>query len=205
MRRALIGAGGSSHDIRALTGDYGMPCFVDDKYWPEDQHEVFRLTQDNIFRFGLFNPGSFEIVVAVNEPHARENIVRRLPKGTSFWSYVHDSAQLLHPSTFAMGEGSVISANCVIVCHSHIGKHSYLNIGTVIGHDSVAGDYFTTAPGAMIMGDCRIGDRVYFGARSTCKQKVKICDDVTIGMGAVVVKDITKPGTYIGCPAKRVK
>jgi serine acetyltransferase len=31
------------------------------------------------------------------------------------------------------------------------------------------------------------------------------CNDVTIGMGAVVVKDITEPGIYVGNPARRLK
>ena len=33
---------------------------------------------------------------------------------------------------------------------------------------------------------------------------VSICDEVVIGAGAVVTKDIKKSGTYVGNPAKRL-
>jgi acetyltransferase-like isoleucine patch superfamily enzyme len=34
---------------------------------------------------------------------------------------------------------------------------------------------------------------------------VSICDDVVIGAGSVVTKDITESGTYVGNPAVRLK
>jgi acetyltransferase-like isoleucine patch superfamily enzyme len=34
---------------------------------------------------------------------------------------------------------------------------------------------------------------------------VSICDDVVIGAGSVVTKDITESGTYAGNPARRLK
>ena len=50
----------------------------------------------------------------------------------------------------------------------------------------------------------RIGNRVSIGSNATMLP-VTVCDDVVIGAGAVVTKDITKPGTYVGNPAKRLK
>ena len=34
---------------------------------------------------------------------------------------------------------------------------------------------------------------------------VTVCDDVVIGAGSVVTKDITEPGTYVGNPARRLR
>lgn len=46
----------------------------------------------------------------------------------------------------------------------------------------------------------RIGDRVSVGTNATI-MPVSICSDVVIGAGAVVTKDITRPGIYAGNPA----
>lgn len=48
-----------------------------------------------------------------------------------------------------------------------------------------------------------IGDRVSIGSNATILP-VFICDDVVIGAGSVVTKDILEPGTYAGNPAKRI-
>lgn len=36
------------------------------------------------------------------------------------------------------------------------------------------------------------------------RNNVRICEDVTVGAGAVVVGDITESGTYVGVPARKV-
>lgn len=46
-----------------------------------------------------------------------------------------------------------------------------------------------------------IGNNVSIGSNATILP-VSICDDVVIGAGSVVTKDITTPGIYAGNPAK---
>lgn len=48
-----------------------------------------------------------------------------------------------------------------------------------------------------------IGDRVSIGSNATLLP-VRICDDVVVGAGAVVTRDIDEPGVYAGNPAKRI-
>lgn len=49
-----------------------------------------------------------------------------------------------------------------------------------------------------------IGNRVSIGTNATVLP-VRICDDVVIGAGAVVTKDITAPGVYAGTPARLLR
>jgi acetyltransferase-like isoleucine patch superfamily enzyme len=49
-----------------------------------------------------------------------------------------------------------------------------------------------------------VGDRVSIGSNATILP-VNICSDVVIGAGAVVVRDIDKPGIYAGNPARRLR
>jgi len=48
-----------------------------------------------------------------------------------------------------------------------------------------------------------IGNRVSIGTNATI-MPVSICDDVVIGAGSVVTKDITEAGTYAGNPARKM-
>jgi len=49
-----------------------------------------------------------------------------------------------------------------------------------------------------------IGNHVYIGSNATI-MPIRICDHVVIGAGAVVTKDITIPGTYVGNPARKLR
>jgi acetyltransferase-like isoleucine patch superfamily enzyme len=49
-----------------------------------------------------------------------------------------------------------------------------------------------------------IGDRVSIGSNATILP-VTICNDVVVGAGAVVTKDITEPGVYAGNPARLLR
>ena len=50
----------------------------------------------------------------------------------------------------------------------------------------------------------KIGNKVSIGSNSTILP-VEICDEVVIGAGSVVTKDITKPGVYAGNPARKIR
>lgn len=52
--------------------------------------------------------------------------------------------------------------------------------------------------------ETKIGNRVSIGSNATILP-VKICNDVVIGAGAVVTRDITHSGTYVGNPARLLK
>jgi acetyltransferase-like isoleucine patch superfamily enzyme len=49
-----------------------------------------------------------------------------------------------------------------------------------------------------------IGNRVSIGSNATILP-VNICDHVVVGAGAVVTKSLTKPGIYVGNPARLIK
>ncbi len=50
----------------------------------------------------------------------------------------------------------------------------------------------------------QIGNNVSIGSNVTILP-VSVCDEVVIGAGAVVTKNITEPGVYVGNPAKKIK
>lgn len=149
-----------------------------------------------------FDPALFSAVVAISDPVQRKRVVASLPPQTTYATIIHPSAIISEWVT--IGEGSIITAGTILTCNIKIGRHAHLNLHTTIGHDCIMGDFFTTAPGANISGNCQFGDCVYIGTNSSVRQGVEICDNVTIGMGGVVIKDITQQGVYIGNPLKEL-
>jgi sugar O-acyltransferase (sialic acid O-acetyltransferase NeuD family) len=195
MKKALIGAGGSSIDIMAHMGDFDIIRFVDDVYWD--------INEKNILPLSKFNPIEYAVLITVGNSKDRANIVNRLPSNTVYFTYIHPSAILLG-NGINIGHGVFISAGCILTDNIIIGNHVQLNINSSICHSSIIGDFSTLAPSVKISGDCKIGNRVYMGTNSATKEKVSITDDVIVGLNSGVVKSIYDPGTYIGTPAKLI-
>ena len=196
MKKALIGAGGFAREIKAHINDSTMKCFVDDVYWKENNEYIFPLSK--------FDPNEYEVLVAIGDPRDRFDMIQRLPKNTKYFTFIHPSSILLG-NDISIGEGSIICAGCILTTNVKLGNHTHLNLQTTIGHDCEIGDYFTTAPGVKISGNCRIYDCVYIGTNASVKEKISIHSLATIGMNAGVVKNITEPGIYVGTPSKLIK
>ena len=142
-------------------------------------------------------------VVAIASPRVRRPITERLVSiGAEFATLIHPSA-IISPGV-TVGEGSIICAFCFVSNGSKLGKWTQLNWATTIGHEVILGDFVTTAPGVHISGTVHIGDSVYMGTNSAIIDKLSVTNNVVIGAGAAVVKNITESGVYIGVPAKKL-
>jgi len=104
-----------------------------------------------------------------------------------------------------------IQSNVVIGERTRIQSHSFICSNVQIGQDCFIGhgvmftnDKFIDRKLSKDFLPTKLGNKVYVGSNSTILP-VSICDDVVIGAGAVVTKDIVEPGTYIGNPAKKLK
>ena len=102
--------------------------------------------------------------------------------------------------------GVKVGARTRIQSHSFVCELVTIGVDSFIGHGVMfVNDLF--ASGGPARGDTsrwkstRIGDRVSIGSNATILP-VRVCDDVIIGAGAVVSKDIDVPGVYAGVPAR---
>lgn len=115
---------------------------------------------------------------------------------------------LIHPNAIIsrrveIGEGTVIMAGAIVNSDARIGKGCIINTDSSIDHDCIVEDYVHVAVGAHLCGAVKIGHGTWVGAGSTVSNNIDICANAVIGAGAVVIKSITEPGTYIGVPAKK--
>jgi acetyltransferase-like isoleucine patch superfamily enzyme len=102
-----------------------------------------------------------------------------------------------------------IGANCKIQSHSFVCELVTIGDDCVIAHGVMfINDLF--AIGRPARGDrtlwksTTIGNRVSIGSGATILP-VSICDDVVIGAGAVVTRNISEPGIYVGNPARKIR
>lgn len=106
-----------------------------------------------------------------------------------------------------------IQKDVSIGCRTKIQSHSFICELVTIGEDCFIGH------GVMFINDLfmdggpaqgnkekwrktKIGNRVSIGSNATILP-VEICDQVVIGAGSVVTKNITEPGVYLGNPARK--
>ncbi|HIO86850.1 MAG TPA: N-acetyltransferase [Candidatus Poseidoniales archaeon] len=107
-----------------------------------------------------------------------------------------------------------IQKDVTVGARTRIQSHAFICELVTIGEDCFIshGAKFINDPfkiGGPARGDktqwaeTNIGDRVSIGTNATI-MPVSICDDVVIGAGAVVTKDITESATYVGNPARKL-
>jgi sugar O-acyltransferase (sialic acid O-acetyltransferase NeuD family) len=190
--KALIGAGGFALEVKTYLGIKDIKMFVDDNYWKKNNSNIYPLSQ--------FDESKYKVVIAIGDPKERKKMVEKLPKNTEYFTFIHPTV-IFDLNTVEVGNGVIICPYCVLTTNIKIGNHCHFNLLSTVGHDSIISDFVTTAPGTKISGNCNIGESVYFGTNSSVKEKITICNEVTVGMGAAIIKNINEPGTYIGVPA----
>ena len=100
----------------------------------------------------------------------------------------------LYPGCADQGT-TVNHGKCVVSKVAKIGRDCVILSDVTIGG----------AGGAHDSGAATIGDRVFIASGARIIGNITICNDVVIGANAVVVKDITEPGTvWGGIPAKKI-
>lgn len=100
-----------------------------------------------------------------------------------------------------------IGSRCKIQSHTFICELVTIGDDCFIGHGVMfINDLFSEGGPAMgnkdLWKSTKIGNHVSIGSNATILP-VTICDNVVIGAGAVVTKNITQPGVYFGNPARR--
>lgn len=104
-------------------------------------------------------------------------------------------------------KGVEIGSNCKVQSHSFICELVTIGNNCFIGHGVMfINDMMQNGPAAgdkTKLSKTDIGDNVSIGSNATILP-VKICNNVIIGAGAVVTKNILEPGTYAGNPARKI-
>ena len=198
-RLIIVGAGGHGKVIAdcALKCGYTDISFADDHTTGDMLGFPVVGTVQDIERL---NDGKTDFIIGIGNNTVRKRIAEMYR--VNWVSIVHPSAQIaVHVS---IGKGTAVMANAVINTCATVGEHCIINTNAVIEHDNYIEDYVHISPRASLGGTVRIGMLTHIGIGATVRNNTEICSECTVGAGAVVVKDIREPGTYVGVPARKM-
>ena len=193
---AVIGFGGFAKEIT-----YNLPKELYDFHI----HQKLILPHQLVKPIESINFYHQQILLAIGDPLVRKSIVTSFPSYTQYYTYIDPHSKILDTKNISIGNGSVICAGSILTSNIQLGPFSQINLNSTIGHDCVIGDFFTTAPGVHVSGNCNIGNYNYFGTNSSIKQGLTTVDNVTIGMGSIVLNNIQESGVYAKNPLVKIK
>ena len=115
--------------------------------------------------------------------------------------------QLLHPSSVIsrkteLGDGVIIDAGCVVAGFSTIKDHIRIGRRVSIGHHTTIGAYSTIHPGAIVNGNCHVGEQVTIGSGAVLIDGISVGAGAYIAAGTVVTKDVPEAVLAVGNPAR---
>ena len=197
-RLIIIGAGGHGKVIAdaALKNGYTNICCVDDNATGDVMgFPIIGTTAD----VECLNDGNTDFVIGIGNNALRKMIAETY--NVNWVSIIHPSAQIGFNAE--IGKGTVVMANAVVNVCAKIGEHCIINTGAIVEHDNVIENYAHISPNVALGGTVRIGSLTHVGIGATVKNNTEICSDCTIGAGAVVIKSIKEPGTYVGVPIRK--
>jgi len=144
--------------------------------------------------------------IAIGNGRIREEVAKRLePTGAKPISLMHETTDIRVGSS--VGDGAIFTSRTTVTANSAIGRYFLCQGFSYVAHDCVVGDFVSFAGRVCCNGNVHIGNHVTVGTGALLRQgtedkPLKVGDGATIGMGAVVTKDVPAGATVVGNPAR---
>lgn len=199
----VIGAGGHAKEVLATAQAQGWPdeaiALVDDAASAQGRRVLgFAVTGPS----GpvLADPAALAVLaIGANQVRARLAGAARC----SFATLVHPSA-VVHGSC-VLGAGTVVFAGAVLQPEARLGAQVIIGSSATVSHDCQLDDAVHLAPGVRLAGAVRVGARSALGTGAVVIPGISIGEDVTVGAGAAVIRDLPSGVTAVGVPARIVR
>ena len=150
--------------------------------------------------------GRKSATLAIARSIVREKLALRCAQaGIGLWQVQAESVVIM--DAVSLAEGAVLSPFVTLTSNNRIGRCFHANLYSYVEHDCVIGDFVTFAPGVKCNGNVVIEDHAYIGAGAVLRQgqpgrPLIIGRGATVGMGAIVTKDVAPGATVVGNPAR---
>ncbi|MGL5093101.1 MAG: acetyltransferase [Aeromonas sobria] len=198
---AILGASGHGKVIAELAELNGFKeiIFFDDRFPELMQLAHWQVKGSTADLLALVQEFDL-VVVAIGRNSTRLQKVRLLQQtGAKLDPLVHPHATV---SSYAkLSEGTVVMANAVINAFAVVGVGGIINTSATVDHDCVLADGVHISPGAHLAGGVCVGEHSWIGIGAQINQLILIGNQVVVGAGATVIRDIPDFQTVVGTPA----
>lgn len=203
----IVGAGGFGRellqwikDINKIKKTWIIKGFIDDNLNALDKYKV---DTPIIGTISDWIPKPEEVfAIALGSPDLKRRIVSILKsKSANFVSIIHPTALLSEYSKY--GEGLIMFPYSKLSCNSEVGDFVTI-LSSMIGHDTIIGDFTVVSGGCNIIRDVVIGKNVFISAGVSIAQGISIGDDSFIGLGSVVINNVNANSKVFGNPSRSV-
>lgn len=142
-------------------------------------------------------------VIAIANNQIRRQIVKKYPE-LNYRSIISKES-IISPFS-EIGEGCIILPGVVIDPDAKIKNHVIVNKSSTIAHDVILHGFSQVSSGVNFGGYVELGECSFIGLGASVLPFTKITNDVVIGSGTVVTKDINDPSSvFVGNPARLLK
>jgi sugar O-acyltransferase (sialic acid O-acetyltransferase NeuD family) len=132
---------------------------------------------------------------------AKEEIVARTQIPVDrFASIIHPTASISRMSE--LGRGTVVLQNVTIASRARVGNHVMILPNSIVSHDAIIEDYATLAGGVCLSGGVVLEHSCYIGSNSSIIGSTRIGAHALVGMGSVVLHDVSPDSVVVGNPAR---
>lgn len=205
MKLLIVGAGGHGRvvaEAASRSQQIESVAFLDDRF-PElksafDWPVVGRLA-DLPSQVASFD----SCIAAFGDSRLRLDVLAAAESlGFGLPAIVHPKATIAR--CVRVAEGTVVFAGAIVNIGAVIGRGVIVNSGAVVEHDCELEEGVHICPAASLAGGVTVGRCSWIGIGASVVEQVRIGAEVTVGAGAVCLRDVRDRQTVAGVPAREI-
>lgn len=205
---AIIGSGHLGQQIAhyAISDNHFDEVVFFDDYSKEsfvNGYKILGATNNILIEYqrGSFN----QLLVGIGYKYirARKEFFEKFKNTIPFATIIHSTSWIDKSATIEPGcviyPGCIVEQNVVLKCNT------IFNISCSIAHDSIIGSHSFLSPRVAIAGFVKTDECCILGINSIVIDNIRICQNVQLGAGTVIISDINKKGLYVGNPHRFIR
>ncbi|WP_179022234.1 NeuD/PglB/VioB family sugar acetyltransferase [Winogradskyella forsetii] len=149
-----------------------------------------------------FNSG----IVCLGDNYLREKVANEILDQKKDFNFINVISKFAHVSKSAViGVGNAILHGAIINAEAQMGDHCIINTRSTLDHNCIMEDFSSFGANIVTGGFVKIGKYSAMTLGITIFDRLEIGENVVVGSGSLVTKDLESHGLYYGVPAKRIR